>query len=256
MKRLLAHAAELYDLDAPVVLAGDFNVVPTNADIYPTKSYAKNALVQPEPRALFRGILDQGWIDAVRTMHPDAPMYTFWDYMRNRWQRDAGLRIDHLLLNPKAANRLVEAGVDREVRGLEGASDHAPAWIVLSDKPSASRKTVRQSKKPLNPASRSGPRRSVPVSRQPLLVIDGDSFAHRSYHALPKTILGRGRKPAGAILGFANMLLRLYRDEQPRAVLVAWDTLEVPTYRHERLPAYQGGREFDDALLDQLEALP
>ena len=256
MKRLLAHAAELYDLDAPVVLAGDFNVVPTNADIYPTKSYAKNALVQPEPRALFRGILDQGWIDAVRTMHPDAPMYTFWDYMRNRWQRDAGLRIDHLLLHPKAANRLVEAGVDREVRGLEGASDHAPAWIVLSDKPSASRKTVRQSKKPLNPASRSGPRRSVPVSRQPLLVIDGDSFAHRSYHALPKTILGRGRKPAGAILGFANMLLRLYRDEQPRAVLVAWDTLEVPTYRHERLPAYQGGREFDDALLDQLEALP
>jgi DNA polymerase-1 len=183
-------------------------------------------------------------------------MYTFWDYMRNRWQHDAGLRIDHLLLNPKAANRLVEAGVDREVRGLEGASDHAPAWIVLSDKPPASRKTVRQSKKPLNPASRSGPRRSVPVSRQPLLVIDGDSFAHRSYHALPKTILGRGRKPAGAILGFANMLLRLYRDEQPRAVLVAWDTLEVPTYRHERLPAYQGGREFDDALLDQLEALP
>ena len=256
MKRLLAHAAELYDLDAPVVLAGDFNVVPTNADIYPTKSYAKNALVQPEPRALFRGILDQGCIDAVRTMHPDAPMYTFWDYMRNRWQRDAGLRIDHLLLNPKAANRLVEAGVDREVRGLEGASDHAPAWIVLSDKPSASRKTVRQSKKPLNPASGSGPRRSVPVPRQPLLVIDGDSFAHRSYHALPKTILGRGRKPAGAILGFANMLLRLYRDEQPRAVLVAWDTLEVPTYRHEKLPAYQGGREFDDALLDQLEALP
>ena len=90
MKRLLAHAAELYALDAPVVLAGDFNVVPTDADIYPTKSYAKNALVQPEPRALFRRLLDQGWIDAIRTMHPDAPMYTFWDYKRNRWQRDAG----------------------------------------------------------------------------------------------------------------------------------------------------------------------
>ena len=91
MKRLLTHAAELYDLDAPVVLAGDFNVVPTAADIYPSKSYAKNALVQPEPRALFRHLLDQGWIDAIRTMHPDAPMYTFWDYKRNRWQRDGGL---------------------------------------------------------------------------------------------------------------------------------------------------------------------
>ena len=256
MKRLVAHAAELYALDAPVVLAGDFNVVPTDADIYPTKSYAKNALVQPEPRALFRRILDQGWLDSIGTMHPDVPMYTFWDYMRNRWQRDAGLRIDHLLLNPKAAKRLVDAGVDREVRGLEGASDHAPAWIVLSDKPAISRKAVRQSKPPSRPASASGARKSTPLPRGPLLVIDGDSFAHRSYHALPKTILGRGGKPAGAILGFANMLLRLYRDEQPRAVLVAWDTLEVPTYRHEKLPAYQGGREFDDALLDQLEALP
>ena len=87
-------------------------------------------------------------------------------------------------------------------------------------------------------------------------MIDGDLFAHRSYHALPKTILGRGGKPAGAILGFANMLLRLYRDEQPRAVLVAWDTLEVPTYRHEKLPAYQSGREFDDALLEQLDLIP
>ena len=102
MKRLLAHAAELYALDAPVVLAGDFNVVPTDADIYPTKSYAKNALVQPEPRALFRRLLDQGWIDAIRTMHPDEPMYTFWDYKRNRWERDAGLRIDHLLLNAES----------------------------------------------------------------------------------------------------------------------------------------------------------
>ena len=153
MKRLLAHAAELYALDAPVVLAGDFNVVPTDADIYPTKSYAKNALVQPEPRALFRRLLDQGWIDAIRTLHPDAPMYTFWDYKRNRWQRDAGLRIDHLLLNPKAAKRLVEAGVDREVRGLEGASDHAPAWIVLRDTPATRRKPVRRSEKRTRPKS-------------------------------------------------------------------------------------------------------
>ena len=154
MKRLLAHVAELYALNAPVVLAGDFNVVPTDADIYPSKSYAKNALVQPESRGLFRRILNQGWIDAVRTMHPDAPMYTFWDYKRERWQRDAGLRIDHLLLNPKAAKRLVEAGVDREVRGLEGASDHAPAWIVLSDRPTTRWKTVPQSKKPTRPESR------------------------------------------------------------------------------------------------------
>ena len=256
MKRLLAHAAELYALDAPVVLAGDFNVVPTDADIYPTKSYAKNALVQPEPRALFRRLLDQGWVDAIRTKHPDAPMYTFWDYKRNRWQRDAGLRIDHLLLNPKAAKRLVDAGVDREVRGLEGASDHAPAWIVLSDKPATRRKSVQRPAKQKRAKTKQAARRVTPVRRQPLLVIDGDLFAHRSYHALPKTILGRGRKPAGAILGFANLLLRLYREEQPRAVLVAWDTLEVPTYRHEKLPAYQSGREFDDALLEQLEVLP
>ena len=256
MKRLLAHADELYVLDAPVVLAGDYNVVPTDADIYPSKSYAKNALVQPEPRALFRRILDQGWIDAIRTMHPDAPMYTFWDYMRNRWQRDAGLRIDHLLLNPKAAKRLVDAGIDRDVRGGENASDHAPAWITLRTKTARQSKPVRRVSKPVRTTVK---RLASPTSgpeRRPLLVIDGDSFAHRSYHALPKTILRRGRKPAGAILGFANLLLRLYREEQPRAVLVAWDTLEVPTYRHKKFPAYQSGREFDDALLQQLDLIP
>jgi len=256
MKRLLAHADELYVLDAPVVLAGDYNVVPTDADIYPSKSYAKNALVQPEPRALFRRILDQGWIDAIRTMHPDAPMYTFWDYMRNRWQRDAGLRIDHLLLNPKAAKRLVDADIDRDVRGGENASDHAPAWITLRTKTARQSKPVRRASKPVRTTVK---RLASPTSgpeRRPLLVIDGDSFAHRSYHALPKTILSRGRKPAGAILGFANRLLRRYREEQPRAVLVAWDTLEVPTYRHKKFPAYQSGREFDDALLQQLDLIP
>jgi exodeoxyribonuclease-3 len=256
LRQLLAHAAELCTLDAPVVLAGDFNVVPTDADIYPTKSYANNALVQPEPRALFRRLLEQGWIDAIRTLHPDAPMYTFWDYKRNRWERDAGLRIDHLLLNPKAAERLTDAGVDREMRGLERASDHAPAWIVLADVPAARRKSARRSEKQARPKSRKSANRAGHSPSKPLLVIDGDSFAHRSYHALPKTILRRGRKPAGAILGFANLLLRLYREEQPRAVLVAWDTLEVPTYRHEEFPDYQGGREFDDALLEQLDVLP
>lgn len=255
MKRLLAHAAELYPLEAPVVLTGDFNVVPTDADIYPSKSYAKNALVQPEPRALFRRLLEQGWIDAIRTIHPDATIYTFWDYKRNRWERDAGLRIDHLLLNAEAARRLVDAGVDREVRGLEDASDHAPAWIVLRDTPPARRKPPQRSKKEAKPKRKSA-ERALPPARGPLLVIDGDSFAHRSYHALPKTIMRRGDRPAGAILGFANMLLRLYREEQPRAVIVAWDTLDVPTYRHEEFPAYQGGREFDDAVIEQLEALP
>ncbi len=256
MRRLMSHAAELYALDAPVVLAGDFNVVPTDADIYPTKSYAKNALVQPQPRALFRRLLEQGWVDAIRTLHPDEPIYTLWDYKRNRWERDAGLRLDHLLLNAKAAKRLVDAGVDREMRGLEGASDHAPAWIVLRDAPAARRKPARRSETRSRAEKRKKHAACGAAARRPLLVIDGDSFAHRSYHALPKTILRRGRKPAGAILGFANMLLRLYREEQPRAVLVAWDTLEAPTYRHENFPAYQSGREFDDAMIEQLEVIP
>ena len=256
MERLLAHAAALYPVDAPIVLAGDYNVVPTDADIYTTKSYAKNALVQPEPRALFQRLLDQGWVDAIRTFHPDAPMYTFWDYKRNRWPRDAGLRIDHLLLNREAAKRLVDAGVDREVRGLESASDHAPAWIVLSDPRTVWKRPQRDAPKPSPARGKRKTRSTAPVARDPLLVIDGDSFAHRSYHALPKSILRRGRKPAGAILGFANLLLRLYCEEQPRAVLVAWDTLEVPTYRHEEFPAYQSGRDFDDALLEQLELIP
>ena len=125
------------------MLAGDYNVVPTDADIYPTKSYKDNALVQPEPRALFARLLGQGWIDAIRMLHPDAKIYTFWDYMRNRWQRDAGLRLDHVLLNRRAANRLVKSGVDRDVRGLANASDHAPAWIVLRSKPAARREPAR-----------------------------------------------------------------------------------------------------------------
>ena len=252
MNRLAAHAHELYGADVPVVLAGDYNVVPTDRDIYPTTSYAKDALLQPETRALFRGILDQGWVDAIRALHPDVQMYTFWDYMRNRWQRDAGLRIDHLLLSAQAAKRLLAAGIDRKIRGNEGASDHAPAWVELGEET----KARQSSRSPAKTAPRSTrPKASTPT-RRPLLVIDGDSFAHRSYHALPKTILRRSGRPAGAILGFANFLLKFYRAEQPRAVLVCWDTLDAPTYRHEKFPAYQSGREFDDALLEQLEMLP
>jgi exodeoxyribonuclease-3 len=130
--RLIAHAAELHGAGVPAVLAGDYNVVPTDRDIYPTKSWANDALLQPESRAAFRRLLDQGWTDAIRTLHPADPMYTFWDYKRDRWRRDAGLRLDHLLLSPRLASRLLKAGVDRDVRGQAGASDHAPAWIVLS----------------------------------------------------------------------------------------------------------------------------
>jgi exodeoxyribonuclease-3 len=130
-ERLIAHVESLYALRAPVVLAGDFNVVPTDRDIYPSRSWAKDALLQPESRACFRRLLDQGWVDAVRACHPSEPMYTFWDYKRDRWPRDAGLRIDFLLLNAMAADRLVDAGVDRALRGQDGASDHAPAWITL-----------------------------------------------------------------------------------------------------------------------------
>ena len=247
LDRLVAHAAELFAANVPVVLAGDFNVVPTDHDIYPTKSYAKNALVQPQSRARFQRLLDQGWIDAIRTLHPDAPMYTFWDYMRSRWPRDAGLRLDHLLLSAQAAQRLVASGVDRDVRGRDGASDHAPAWIELRERAAAMKNVKLQTARPRAKSS---------SDRRPLLVIDGDSFAHRSYHALPKTILRKGKRPAGAILGFANLLLRLYRDEQPRAVLVAWDTLEAPTYRHEKFADYQSGREFDDDLVEQLDVIP
>jgi exodeoxyribonuclease-3 len=129
--RLQRHAKTLLASGAPVVLAGDFNVVPTDADIYPTRSWSNDALLQPESRAAFRQLVGQGWLDAVRARHPDAPMYTFWDYKRQRWPRDAGLRLDALLLNPELAGRLGRAGVDRDVRGEEGASDHAPAWIEL-----------------------------------------------------------------------------------------------------------------------------
>ena len=129
--RLIAHAAGLHAAGVPAVLAGDFNVVPTDLDIYPTESWSKDALLQPESRAAFQRLLDQGWTDAIRMLHPAEPMYTFWDYKRDRWRRNAGLRIDHLLLSASLVGRMMAAGVDRDVRGEVGASDHAPAWIVL-----------------------------------------------------------------------------------------------------------------------------
>lgn len=131
LKRLDRHASKLLKTGAPVVLAGDFNVVPTDADIYPTKSWDKDALVQPQARKLYRSLLDHGWTDSFLELHPDRRPYTFWSYWRNRFERDAGLRIDHILVSPDLAPRLAKAGVDRKVRGRENASDHAPAWITL-----------------------------------------------------------------------------------------------------------------------------
>ncbi len=132
-ERLIAHAAELMASGAPVVLAGDYNVVPTPQDIYPTRSLERdnNALIQPESRQAFARLLAQGWTDAMRKLHPDGPLWTFWDYKFERWQKDKGMRLDHFLLSPNLSDRLVDGGVDRWARGQENASDHAPTWIML-----------------------------------------------------------------------------------------------------------------------------
>jgi exodeoxyribonuclease-3 len=131
MERLISHAADLLASGAPVVLAGDYNVVPTEADIYQPNRFAGDALVDPAARAAFARLLDQGWTDALRTTHPEGPLWTFWSYLRHRWPSDQGMRLDHLLLSPSASPHLVGAGVDRWARGEDGASDHAPAWIDL-----------------------------------------------------------------------------------------------------------------------------
>jgi exodeoxyribonuclease-3 len=130
-KRLIRHAKTLVDSEHPVLLAGDFNVVPTDFDIYNPKHWRRDALLQPETREAYATLLAQGWTDTLRELYPDEPMFTFWDYFRQHWERDAGLRIDHLLPNPALWPRVRAAGVDRWVRGLEKASDHAPTWIDL-----------------------------------------------------------------------------------------------------------------------------
>jgi len=126
-----AHAKRLFGCGLPVVLAGDYNVVPTDVDIYNPASWRDDALLQPAARAAFARLLEQGWTDALRARHPNERIYTYWDYWRNRWPRNAGLRIDHLLLSADLASRLQDAGVDRDVRGRAGASDHAPTWVVV-----------------------------------------------------------------------------------------------------------------------------
>lgn len=130
--RFAQHAQELLNHDVPAVLAGDYNVMPTDLDVYKPERWVDDALFRPEVRQAYRDLVDQGWTDALRALHPDERIFTFWDYFRNAFARDAGLRIDHLLLSPKLAPRLKAAGVDREVRGWEKTSDHAPTWIELA----------------------------------------------------------------------------------------------------------------------------
>ena len=132
MERLAKRARVLLDDERPTVLMGDYNVIPNDDDTFSVRAMASDALMQPESRAAYRRLLAQGWTDALRTRHPGGKVWTFWDYQAGAWQRDAGFRIDHLLLSPQAADRLVDAGVDKDYRGREKASDHAPTWVRLT----------------------------------------------------------------------------------------------------------------------------
>ena len=131
INRFMLHTDQLLASQAPVVIAGDFNIIPTETDVYKPERWVDDALFRPEVRAQFARLLESGWVDSIRRIHPTATIYTFWDYFRNAYGRDAGLRIDHLLLSPSIADRLLDAGVDRNVRGWEKASDHAPTWVAL-----------------------------------------------------------------------------------------------------------------------------
>jgi exodeoxyribonuclease-3 len=131
MERLQAHADKLRSFNLPVALVGDYNVMPTDLDTYKPEKYLENALFRPESKAAFKRLVDSGWTDAIRKLYPDERIYTFWDYLRNAYGRDAGLRLDHFLLNPLLEDKLVSAGVDKHVRGWDHASDHAPVWITL-----------------------------------------------------------------------------------------------------------------------------
>ena len=133
-ERLTTHAAELLQSKKPVVLTGDYNVMPTELDVYKPERWVNDALFRPETRAAFKKLVEQGWTDAIRKLYPDEVIYTFWDYFRNAYGRNAGLRIDHFLLSPQLGERLKAAGVGKNVRGWEKSSDHAPVWIELTDK--------------------------------------------------------------------------------------------------------------------------
>jgi exodeoxyribonuclease-3 len=134
LERLATYAAQLLELKVPVILAGDYNVMPTDLDVYKPERWVNDALFRTEVRDAYKRLVEQGWTDGIRELHPDERIYTFWDYFRNAFGRNAGLRIDHFLLSPDLATKLSGAGVDREVRGWAHTSDHAPAWVELSKK--------------------------------------------------------------------------------------------------------------------------
>jgi len=133
MDRLAKHAADLLAEGKPTVLVGDYNVIPTEIDVYKPENWVNDALYRPETREAFQKLLAQGWTDAIRKLHPTDRIYTFWDYFRNNFARDAGLRIDHFLLSPQLVDKLKATGVNRDVRGWEKSSDHGPVWIELAD---------------------------------------------------------------------------------------------------------------------------
>jgi exodeoxyribonuclease III len=133
-KRLTVHAKKLLAQKTPVALVGDFNVMPTELDVYKPERWVNDALFRVEVREAFKNLLTQGWTDALRKLYPKERIFTFWDYFRNAYQRDAGLRIDHFLLSPQLKRRLIAAAVDKHVRGWEKTSDHAPVWIEIKDK--------------------------------------------------------------------------------------------------------------------------
>ena len=169
-ERLIAHAAGLLAAGVPVVLAGDYNVVPTEADIWPGHHEQANALLQPQARAAYRRLLDQGWTDALRTLQPEGPLWTFWGYLRQRWPNDKGMRLDHLLVSPGLASHLSDGGVSRWTRGEEGASDHAPAWIELEIRTTSARaarsRGATASPAPLNRARRGSAARAARRTRR------------------------------------------------------------------------------------------
>lgn len=133
IERFAALAGDLLDANAPVVLAGDYNIIPTDRDVYKPERWVGDALFAPEARAAFARLIERGWADALRQIYPNEQIFTFWNYFRDSFARDAGLRIDHLLLNPRAARRLASAGIDRATRALDKTSDHAPVWIELDE---------------------------------------------------------------------------------------------------------------------------
>jgi len=147
------YAKSLFARDKPIVLAGDYNVIPTELDAYKPERWVDDALFFPESRAAYQKLLWQGWTDAIRELHPDEAIYTFWDYFRNAFARNAGIRIDHFLLNARAANMLGTGGDALEVRGWDKSSDHAPAWITLAEKskgPARRSRKVQKAKAPRN----------------------------------------------------------------------------------------------------------